>query len=155
MQRYATTTNVSAERSKAELEELLRLYGASAVASGWTDEQAFLAFTLCGRTVRLRVPMPATSEFERTESGRRRGATQQRQAFEQAYRARWRALLLVVRAKLEACSIGITTLEREFLADLTLPEGRTVGDVLGADLVRALAAPFTLRLLPAPPTGQA
>ena len=155
MQHYALKTDVSAERSKAELEELLRLYGASAVASGWTDGHAFLAFTLCERTVRLRVPMPSTSDFSHTESGRRRGARRQQQAFEQAYRARWRALLLVVRAKLEACSIGITSLEREFLADLALPEGRTVGDVLSADLARALSEPFTLRLLPAHETGQA
>ena len=41
----------------------------------------------------------------------------------QACRQRWRALLLIIRAKLEAVESGITTLESEFLANIVLPDG--------------------------------
>jgi hypothetical protein len=49
-------------------------------------------------------------------------------AWEQACRQRWRALALVVKAKLEAVECGISTFEEEFLAWMMLPDGSTVGD---------------------------
>ena len=54
----------------------------------------------------------------------------QRSAWEQACRQRWRPLLLIIRAKLEAVESDITTLESEFLANIVLPNGGTVGDWL-------------------------
>jgi hypothetical protein len=44
-----------------------------------------------------------------------------------ACRARWRALALVIKAKLEAVESGITTFEEEFLAHIVLPDGTTLG----------------------------
>ena len=44
-----------------------------------------------------------------------------------ACRQTWRALALVVKAKLEAVDAGITVFEEEFLAHIVLPDGRTVG----------------------------
>ena len=46
----------------------------------------------------------------------------------QAERQRWRALAMVIQAKLEAVSAGITTLEDEFLAWTVLADGRTVAE---------------------------
>lgn len=43
-------------------------------------------------------------------------------------RQRWRALALVIKAKLEAIESGITTVDAEFLAHLVLPDGRTYGE---------------------------
>lgn len=43
-------------------------------------------------------------------------------------RQRWRALLLTVKAKLEAVECGISTLEQEFLAFIVLPNSMTLGD---------------------------
>jgi len=51
-----------------------------------------------------------------------------RPAAEQACRQKWRALSLVVKAKLEAVESGITTFEDEFLAHIVLPNGQTVGE---------------------------
>ncbi|WP_198651245.1 hypothetical protein [Salinicola sp. CPA57] len=48
-------------------------------------------------------------------------------AWEQACRQRWRALALVIKAKLEAVESGITMFEEEFLAHIVLPNGGTVG----------------------------
>ena len=56
-----------------------------------------------------------------------RTAADQQSAWEQACRQRWRALLLIIRAKLEAAEAGISTLETEFLANIVLPDGRTAG----------------------------
>ena len=50
-------------------------------------------------------------------------AAAQQAAWEQVCRQRWRALLLIIRAKLEAVASGITTLENEFLANIVLPDG--------------------------------
>jgi len=52
----------------------------------------------------------------------------------QERRRRWRALLLVIKAKLEAVSSGISTLEREFLADVVLPNSKTVSEWLGPQM---------------------
>ena len=37
-------------------------------------------------------------------------------------------MLLVMKAKLEAVREGATTVEREFLADMLMPDGSTVGE---------------------------
>jgi hypothetical protein len=55
-------------------------------------------------------------------------AAKQRALLDQATRSAWRALLLVIKAKLEAVETGITTFEDEFLAHLVLPNGQTVGE---------------------------
>jgi hypothetical protein len=47
---------------------------------------------------------------------------------DQAIRQRWRALLLVIKAKLEAVQGGITEFDAEFLPHIVLPDGQTVGD---------------------------
>ena len=47
-------------------------------------------------------------------------------ASEQGKRSRWRALYLVVKAKLEAVSSGIVSMEDEFLAQTVMNDGETV-----------------------------
>ena len=47
-------------------------------------------------------------------------------AYEQAVRQKWRALALVIKAKLEAVESGISVFEQEFLANIILSDGRTV-----------------------------
>lgn len=78
--------------------------------------------------MRLPLPSPEDREFTVTPAGRTRTASAAAGAYEQAVRQRWRALALVVKAKLEAVEAGISTVEREFLADITLPGGTTVGE---------------------------
>lgn len=55
-------------------------------------------------------------------------------AWEQACRAKWRALYLIIKAKLEAVESGISTIEREFFYDIVLPDGNTVGEFLSPQL---------------------
>ena len=50
--------------------------------------------------------------------------------YRQACRARHRALLLILKAKLEAIEAGATEFDQEFLANIVLPDGQAVGQWL-------------------------
>jgi hypothetical protein len=127
--RYAENTQVSSDRSRAEIERTLRRYGATAFAYGWDSEAATLMFEITNRRVLFRLPMPnpLDKKLVLTPTGKARTVKAVEAAYEQAVRQRWRALALVIKAKLEAVAAGITTVEQEFLAHIVLPDGRTVG----------------------------
>jgi len=137
---YASQTSVSVERSRTEIERTLQRYGAQKFVYGWDREEAVIAFVVQNedsgefRQVRFRVHVPPREDFARTAHGRRRTALQQEKEWEQAQRSRWRALLLVIKAKLEAIEAGIATFEDEFLAYTMLPGGETVGEWIAPQL---------------------
>jgi hypothetical protein len=129
--RYAEKTEVTSDRSRAEIERTLRRYGATAFAYGWTDTEATVMFELADRRIRFRLPMPDRNARQFTHTpgkGLRRTPEAAEKEWEQAQRQRWRALALVIKAKLEAVEAGITTVEQEFLAHIMLPNGSTVGE---------------------------
>jgi len=133
MTRYASKTTVPVERSRNEIESILVRYGASQFMYGWDYGGAIIAFVVeqeggQKRQVRFHLPLPSRDErrFTHHSRGRRTPESSERE-WEQASRQRWRALALVVKAKLEAVESGIATFEDEFLAYIMLPDGRTVG----------------------------
>ena len=131
MSRYAESTGVSSEQSRGEIERTLRRYGATAFAYGWDNDSATILFEISARRMKFRLPMPDPNDrtFTHTEArGLRRSVDARQQAYEQAVRQSWRALALVIKAKLEAVAAGITTVEDEFLAHIVLPNGATVGE---------------------------
>lgn len=131
MPRYAATTEVSSDRSRAEVEKTLIRYGATGFLYGWEGAQAMVGFRMHGRQIRFLLPLPDrnSDEFRLTPSRQwERSEKQQSEAYEQAVRQRWRALALVVKAKLEAVEAGISEFESEFLANIVLPNGQTYGD---------------------------
>lgn len=131
MTRYAADTSVSSDRSRAEIENTLRRYGADRFAYMSARDHAVIGFEANGRRIRFELPMPdpASREFTHTPEKRMRRSTGQAEAaWEQACRQRWRALALCVKAKLEAVAAGITTFEDEFLAHIVLPDGTTVAE---------------------------
>lgn len=140
MSSYATGTNVPADRTRAELEKLLRSRGADAFMYATDDElgEQLVAFRMTGRHVKISVPIPRQDSplFTRTPTGKARTELQAADAYEAEVRRRWRALLLVVKAKLTAVADGISTLEREFLADIVTDDGRTVGQRVAPQLAR-------------------
>lgn len=130
---FAEGTSVPVERSEAEIKALLRRYGASEFMSGWDDRRAIVGFRKSGLTVRfvLTMPDPKERRFTHTEArGLPRNAKQAHDAWEMECRRAWRALALVIKAKLEAVETGIATFESEFLAYVVVPGGMTVGDTL-------------------------
>ena len=142
---YAANTEVPVERSRAELERTLSRYGATSFAYGWQASSAVVMFEAHGRRIQFVLPLPDRDDpvftTYRHSSGRMLNRTEAaaEKAWEQAQRARWRALNLVVKAKLEAVESGITTFEQEFLAHTMLPSGETVGDWIEPQLDQAYA----------------
>lgn len=123
---YAAGTSVPIDRTRSEIEQLLVRNGASAFGYATQDDRAMVQFTLASRHIRFDLTMPARSEFDLTRGGAQRSASSTQSMWNQACRARWRALLLVIKAKLEAIDAGISTVEEEFLAATVLPSGLTV-----------------------------
>jgi hypothetical protein len=97
---------------------------------GWDADRAVIGFVVHERQIRFLLPMPdrADREFTRTPTGRARSVTEANHAYEQAVKQRWRALALVIKAKLEAVTANIVTFEDEFAMHMILPDGRTVRD---------------------------
>lgn len=128
---YAQNTDVPVERSRAEIDRLLTKNGATTMGIVNSDEKAMaaIAFTVAGARYRLELPLPTREDLEEAKATRR-GIT-----LEQLRRERWRALVLLLKAKFEIARLGLTTVEREFLADLVLPNGGTVHQQL-ADAIR-------------------
>lgn len=130
MGKYAASTEVSSMQSKQEIERTLTRYGARKFMYGWDNDAAVIAFEAHGKQVKFILPLPARNsrEIMYTDSGRARSLSAQETAYEQATRQRWRALLLIIKAKLEAIDSGICVFEDEFMSRIVIPGGQTVGD---------------------------
>ena len=106
--RYAEDTKVPVAQSRTQIEAMLRKSGAERVLHMDEPGEAVVMFLLTGRLIKLLVPIaPDARDQER--------------------RRVWRALGLVIKAKLEATASGIETVESAWLAHVVLPDGQTVG----------------------------
>jgi hypothetical protein len=151
---YAAETTVSAEKSRGEIERTLTRYGADSFAYGWSGDEAMVGFQFDGRQVRFVLAMPDRNarEFTHHKRGARTTAAAY-EAWEKACRQRWRALALVVKAKLEAVEGGISTFETEFLGHILLPNGQTMGEWARPQVEQAYSSGTMPAMLPALGTG--
>lgn len=134
MIRYAERTTVSVDKTRTEIERMLRRYGADRFAYFGEPARAMIVFEANDRRIRFTLPLPT--------EGRR---------VDQELRSRWRALLLCIQAKLESVASEIETFDEAFLAHVVMPDGQTVGEYATPRLP-ALSSPKNLQpLLPAPP----
>lgn len=152
MTRYAADTSVSQDKSRNEIEATLKRYGATSFMYASEEAAAMIGFRISGRMVKFVLPMPdpKAREFTHTPAkGMARSPAEAQKAWEQAGRQRWRALALVIKAKLEAVAAGITNIEDEFLAHTVLPDGSTVGQFIKPQIALAYergSMPTTLLL---------
>ena len=146
---YAENTSVSAERSRAEIETTLKRYGADSFGYMTDARRAQIGFQCQGRLIQISIAIPDGSQLKaKTGKWAREVTDVQRAAWvEQENRRRWRALNLVIKAKLEAVASGISTMEMEFLAFTVLPDGKTVGDWMHPQLEQIQASGKMPRLL--------
>lgn len=152
MTRYAAETSVSSDKSRAEIERTLSRYGAKSFMYGWDEARAIVGFVANDRQVRFHLPMPDRNDrqFTHTPSkGLRRSPAQAEEAYEQGIRQRWRALSLVIKAKLEAVEAGIVTFDEEFAMHFMLPNGQTVGQWVTPQIDQVYAGNTMPALLPA------
>jgi len=120
--RYAAKTTVPAQRTRSEIESTIRRYGADQFVFGQSTDEAVLQF-------RLTRPHPLVVRFRLSLA----------KTDAQAQRQRWRALLLVIKAKLEAIETGIETVEHAFLAEIVLPDGKTMAESVVPQIRQLLA----------------
>lgn len=128
---YARDTEVSVEKSRAEIESILSRYGATAFAYATSMDRAMLKFQAAGRNILfvLELPSKADRRFTHTRGGKGQQEWKDEYAYklwEKACRQKWRCLALVIKAKLEAVSSNISTFEDEFMAQIMMPDGKTV-----------------------------
>jgi hypothetical protein len=125
---YAKGTQVSVEKSRVEIEQTLRRYGTTSFASisDWDRGYEMIGFEYDGCPYRLEIPQPNFDDFQWTPNRRyMRDAQGQRQAYDQAVRQRWRAMLIYIKATLEAVESGIISLRVALLPHVLLPGGET------------------------------
>ena len=147
---YARNTTVSAIRTRNEIEETLERYGADGFAYAAQGNLATVIFAMENRRIRFVLELPDPEDFRYTNHSppRERSNRAQREAHDQACRQRWRALLLVIKAKLEAVTAGISTIETEFLANIVLPDNTTAGEWMLPQIDRAYRTGEMPPLLP-------
>lgn len=150
MARYASRTKVSAAQSATDILKVLTRYGADSTMQGQSKSGAIVAFEMAGRRIKFEMPLPDPDdgEFTLTECGYDRSAIAADAAYKKAIRQRWRALLLVITAKLEAVESGAVSFEDEFLAQTMLPNGRSVSQEITHLITKAYESGKVQALLP-------
>lgn len=132
MARFAASTRVPTDQSRTEIERTLARYGASSFAYLTKSGTAIIAFEASKRHIKISMPLP-TGDSEKEK---------------QATRQRWRALLLVIKAKLESVESGIETLEEAFYANIVMPDGRTIYESTRETVSLAYSGGKVQQLLP-------
>jgi hypothetical protein len=108
---YAIKTKVQIIDTQAQIQRLLQKRGVNRFWSSDEPDKGAIGFFLDKLLIKITVPYPASTNAPHDA---------------QAKRSRWRALLLIVKARLEAVEAGISTVEKEFLSDIVTPDGPTV-----------------------------
>lgn len=134
---FAAATSVSPEKSRTEIDSLLAKHGTTSRGIHVNDEsrEATIVFAIvtAGSTnhYRLTLPLPHRNKYRDQRS------------YDQAVRTRWRAMVLVLKSKLEIIRIGMSTAQREFLSDLVLANGKTVAETLSERGAERLLPAYT------------
>ncbi len=119
---YAENTTVTFENSIAEITGLLRKAGADQIGQVENRPTFTLQFTMAERMVCFRIHFPDAEQLKKM-TGPRQDAGRVAQQWR---RQRGRALLLVIKAKLESVESGVETFEQAFLPNVVMLDGATV-----------------------------
>lgn len=134
MAKYAEGTDVSVDRSRAEIIHNLTRYGVKKFGWDQQDEADVLFFELNTKAYRITIQKPKASEFE--YNPRVTAATY----IDREWRRRWRAHGMMLKMRLEFAESGDSTTEQELLPFLILEGGATVGEALEAGRLPLLGA---------------
>lgn len=149
---YASTTSVSVERSKSEIERTLTRYGASAFAYATNGNKAMVQFNADSRRIMFVLDLPNREDRIFTHGyagkGSKLSPDQAATKWEQGCRQKWRCLALAIKAKLEAVASGIASFEDEFMAHIVMPDGKTVTAHIKPMIEQAYSTGKIVPLLP-------
>lgn len=123
---YAENTTVAVEKTRAELEVLLKKKGCAKFAIMYDTTLATVAFECSKRMVRFELPLPSITDksvSHRKKDGwwQVRSNSEQMIALAQEERRRWRVLLLAIKAKFEVIETGLSTFDIEFMPQIVIP----------------------------------
>jgi hypothetical protein len=110
---YAERTQVPYDKSIRDIVAMVKKAGALKVGQMEEEDRVTIIFSLADRQIKFRVG------WEKSP---------------QSQRQRVRALLLVIKAKLESVASGVETFEQAFLANIVLADGKTVHERVCGDL---------------------
>lgn len=119
--RYAETTKVPVSSSQAEISSILEKHGIEKIGMVKEKGSASLWFEHLSRYYKLNVPIPEKCKDP-----------------EQEMKRAWRVLILLVKAKFEAISAGISNVEEQFYADTIMPDGNRLIDHAADQISQAL-----------------
>ena len=121
---YAETTKVPLEQSIAEIISMVRKAGAESVGQMHERDRFVIVFALGERRMKFSVPL--VTQYAGPEKNGNGRPIDKVAWLEQRNRQKGRALMLVVKAKLESVESGVETFEQAFLANIMLADGATV-----------------------------
>lgn len=127
---YAKGTTVSVSSSQMEIAKTLERYKVHTYSFGARPGLAMVEFELQLLPIRVAVPLPAKPARQKGPSPETGRVVDLWIRWEQDVRECWRALLLLIKANLEAIERGIVKPEEAFMAYLITNDGRTLGDVV-------------------------
>lgn len=153
---YAAKTDVPVSRSRDEIERTLQRFGASSFAyMSSQDGQVAISFEINRIRVLMRMQLPSRDQFTRDSRGKIRTDSAIERDWEQACRQKWRSLANGVKAKLALIDDGISTVEREFLADIVVPStGQTYGEMAIPGIIEVYQSHALPPLVPSIPQGK-
>lgn len=146
---YAERTEISIKKSIADAVTLVKRAGAVRILQYEEPGRFVLQFALGGRLIRFAVALPSIDDMPKLD-GRRRLLTQadRKEKQMQAHRQRARALLLVIKAKLESVESKVETFEEAFLANVVMADDRTVYERVAAPIAAEYASGAPQLMLP-------
>ncbi len=112
---YAHKSPVPAEKTRGEIEKTLARYGATGFAYGTETGRAIIGFQTRDRRIKFVLPLVVPSHLSKDQCA-------------QFVRSRWRALLLSIKAKLEAVESGIESFDEAFMSHIVMPNGQTMAE---------------------------
>jgi len=139
MSPYASDTSVPIERSRAEIEEMLRRLGSDQIGVVQERLQAVVFFRYNGANFRFTLPLPTAddSAVKFTASNKLRSPSDREAIRLQLTRSRWRSLFLTIKAMLVGVEAGIFEFAEIFLPYLIWGDGRTTAQTLLPDVEEA------------------
>lgn len=117
---YAEDTKVPVHQSVMEIERLVHRFGCSGFQ--YADAGHLFAVMFSGPDRRVRFQLTFVERPSRATAIN---------SWDRQRRAKVRALVLVIKAKLVSVEAGVETFEEAFLAETVLPDGRTVMEHAG------------------------
>ena len=130
---YAEDTHVPVSQTKQEVERMLKGAGARQFYVGELDDGDVIGARLGERLVRFKVIRPDHAWAK----AQRKKTPNLDNLVAKEYRRRWRCLGLLIKAKLAAVAGNVRSMEEEFLADVVMPDNRTLYESVVAGLASA------------------